>query len=228
MGWGENTGVVQYCAELKFDGLAINLRYEDGVLVSAATRGDGLVGEDVTANVRTIRSIPLRLQGVYPRILEVRGEVIMHKKDFERINEEQRAKDLKTFVNPRNAAAGFLRQLDPKVTAKRRLSFYAYGVGEIEGEALATTHAGILDRLQGLGFPVAKERRVVDGWEALADFHEWVAEIRETLPFEIDGVGKIVKKGDSVLLPSNVPHGVYCCETGIVLDIFTPMRKEFV
>ena len=169
MGWTEETGPVQYCAELKFDGLAINLRYEDGVLVSAATRGDGLVGEDVTANVRTIRSIPLRLQGVYPPVLEVRGEVIMHKKDFERINEEQRAKDLKTFVNPRNAAAGFLRQLDPKVTAKRRLSFYAYGVGEIDGLPLATTHA-------------------VDGWEALADFHEWVAEIRETLPFEIDGV----------------------------------------
>ena len=188
MGWTEETGPVQYCAELKFDGLAINLRYEDGVLVSAATRGDGLVGEDVTANVRTIRSIPLRLQGVYPPVLEVRGEVIMHKKDFERINEEQRAKDLKTFVNPRNAAAGFLRQLDPKVTAKRRLSFYAYGVGEIDGLPLATTHAGILDRLQGLGFPVAEQRRVVDGWEALADFHEWVAEIRETLPFEIDGV----------------------------------------
>lgn len=188
MGWTQESGLVQYCAELKFDGLAINLRYEDGVLVSAATRGDGLVGEDVTANVRTIRSIPLRLQGVYPPVLEVRGEVIMHKKDFERINEEQRAKDLKTFVNPRNAAAGFLRQLDPKVTAKRRLSFYAYGVGEVEGNALATTHAGILDRLQGLGFPVAKERRVVDGWEALADFHDWVAEIRETLPFEIDGV----------------------------------------
>ncbi|MBO7173282.1 MAG: NAD-dependent DNA ligase LigA [Burkholderiaceae bacterium] len=188
MGWTESMSAVQYCAELKFDGLAINLRYVDGVLVSAATRGDGLVGEDVTANVRTIRSIPLRLQGVYPPVLEVRGEVIMHKKDFERINEEQRAKDLKTFVNPRNAAAGFLRQLDPKVTAKRRLSFYAYGVGEVEGEALATTHAGILDRLQGLGFPVAKERRVVDGWEALADFHEWGAEIRETLPFEIDGV----------------------------------------
>ena len=144
MGWTEETGPVQYCAELKFDGLAINLRYEDGVLVSAATRGDGLVGEDVTANVRTIRSIPLRLQGVYPPVLEVRGEVIMHKKDFERINEEQRAKDLKTFVNPRNAAAGFLRQLDPKVTAKRRLSFYAYGVGEIDGLPLATTHAGIL------------------------------------------------------------------------------------
>lgn len=188
LGLTDEMPAVEYCAELKFDGLAINLRYVDGVLVSAATRGDGLVGEDVTANVRTIRSVPLRLRGEAPRILEVRGEVIMHKKDFERINEEQRAQDLKTFVNPRNAAAGFLRQLDPKITAKRRLSFYAYGVGEIEGEPIATTHAGVLDRLQTFGFPVADARRVVTGWEALADFHEWVAEIRETLPFEIDGV----------------------------------------
>lgn len=178
---------VEYDVELKFDGLAINLRYEHGELVSAATRGDGVVGEDVTDNVKTIRTIPLRLQDKVPEILEVRGEVIMHKADFERINDEQRLEGLKPFVNPRNAAAGFLRQLDPKVTARRKLSFYAYGLGEIS-EPIALTHSGILDTLTKWGFPVAKERRVVSGWKALADFHDWVRSIRQTLPFEIDGV----------------------------------------
>lgn len=178
---------VEYDAELKFDGLAMNLRYENGVLVSAATRGDGLVGEDVTANVKTIRTIPLHLPADAPSVLEVRGEVIMHKADFEKLNDEQRLEGLKPFVNPRNAAAGCLRQLDPKVTARRKLSFYAYGLGEIS-EAVALTHSGILDKLAQWGFPVAKERRVVYGWEALAQFHDWVKEIRQTLPFEIDGV----------------------------------------
>ena len=178
---------VEYDAELKFDGLAINLRYEHGELVSAATRGDGIVGEDVTANVKTIRTIPLRLQAEVPDVLEVRGEVIMHKADFERINDEQRLEGLKPFVNPRNAAAGFLRQLDPKVTARRKLSFYAYGLGEVSGP-VALTHSGILDTLAKWGFPVAKERRVVSGWKALAEFHDWVRSIRQTLPFEIDGV----------------------------------------
>lgn len=178
---------VEYDAELKFDGLAINLRYEDGVLVSGATRGDGTVGEDVTANVKTIRTIPLRLPEDAPRILEVRGEVIMHKSDFEKLNDQQRMEGQKTFVNPRNAAAGCLRQLDPKVTAKRRLRFYAYGVGEVS-HSLATTHSGILDELSRFGFPVAKEREVVKGWKALATFHDHVREIRATLPFDIDGV----------------------------------------
>lgn len=178
---------VEYDAELKFDGLAINLRYEDGVLVSGATRGDGTVGEDVTANVKTIRTIPLRLPQDAPRILEVRGEVIMHKSDFEKLNDQQRLEGQKTFVNPRNAAAGCLRQLDPKVTAKRRLQFYAYGVGEVS-HSLAATHSGILDELSRFGFPVAKEREVVKGWKALAAFHDHVREIRATLPFDIDGV----------------------------------------
>lgn len=178
---------IEYDAELKFDGLAINLRYENGVLVSAATRGDGIVGEDVTANVKTIRTIPLRLHDKVPEVLEVRGEVIMHKAVFERINDEQRAAGLKPFVNPRNAAAGFLRQLDPKVTARRRLSFYAYGLGEVSAP-IALTHSGILDTLSRWGFPVAAERRVVKGWQALAEFHDWVKSIRQTLPFEIDGV----------------------------------------
>lgn len=178
---------VEYDAELKFDGLAMNLRYENGVLVSAATRGDGLVGEDVTANVKTIRTIPLHLPLDAPSVLEVRGEVIMHKADFEKLNDEQRLEGLKPFVNPRNAAAGCLRQLDPKVTAKRKLSFYAYGLGEVS-EAFALTHSGILDKLSQWGFPVAKERKVVRGWEALSQFHDWVKEIRQSLPFEIDGV----------------------------------------
>lgn len=187
LGLSDGDEDVEYDVELKFDGLAMNLRYESGILVSAATRGDGLVGEDVTANVKTIRTIPLRLPQGVPDILEVRGEVIMHKADFERLNDEQRLEGLKPFVNPRNAAAGCLRQLDPKVTAKRKLSFYAYGLGEIS-EAVALTHSSILDRLQSWGFPVAKERRVVKGWKALAEFHGWVKSIRQTLPFEIDGV----------------------------------------
>lgn len=153
----------------------------------AATRGDGLIGEDVTANVKTIRTIPLHLPEGVPDILEVRGEVIMHKADFERLNDEQRLDGLKPFVNPRNAAAGCLRQLDPKVTAKRKLSFYAYGLGEVSA-AVALTHSGILDKLEKWGFPVAKERRVVKGWKALAEFHDWVKSIRQSLPFEIDGV----------------------------------------
>lgn len=187
LGLGETDDDVAYDVELKFDGLAMNLRYEKGILVSAATRGDGLIGEDVTANVKTIRTIPLHLPEGVPDILEVRGEVIMHKADFERLNDEQRLDGLKPFVNPRNAAAGCLRQLDPKVTAKRKLSFYAYGLGEVSA-AVALTHSGILDKLEKWGFPVAKERRVVKGWKALAEFHDWVKSIRQSLPFEIDGV----------------------------------------
>ena len=187
LGLSETDDDVAYDVELKFDGLAMNLRYEKGILVSAATRGDGLVGEDVTANVKTIRTIPLHLPEAVPDILEVRGEVIMHKADFERLNDEQRLDGLKPFVNPRNAAAGCLRQLDPKVTAKRKLSFYAYGLGEVSA-AVALTHSGILDKLEKWGFPVAKERRVVKGWKALAEFHDWVKSIRQSLPFEIDGV----------------------------------------
>ena len=183
----EEEGTIDYDAELKFDGLAINLRYENGLLVSAATRGDGMVGEDVTANVKTIKTIPLRLKGDIPSVLEVRGEVIMHKTDFQKLNDLQRLEGQKTFVNPRNAAAGCLRQLDPKVTAKRRLHFYAYGIGEVSS-LIASTHSGILDTLAAWSFPVAKERKVVRGWKALAQFHNYVKEIRSSLPFDIDGV----------------------------------------
>ncbi|MEG0820369.1 MAG: NAD-dependent DNA ligase LigA [Burkholderiaceae bacterium] len=186
-----------YAAELKFDGLAVNLRYVDGVLVQAATRGDGEVGEDVTPNVRTIRSIPLRLIGPVPAVLEVRGEVFMRRADFDSLNERQRAAGDKVFVNPRNAAAGFLRQLDSRITAQRPLSFYAYGLGEVVGEPFATTHSGVLDALAAMGVPVAAERTVAQGPQALAEFHARIAALRDSLPFDIDGV---VYKVDSLAL----------------------------
>ena len=129
--WPTTRPPVEYVAELKFDGLAMSLRYEDGVLVQAATRGDGEVGEDVTQNMRTIRQIPLRLPAEAPPLLEVRGEVYMRRDDFESLNEKQREKGEKTFVNPRNAAAGAVRQLDPAIAAQRPLSFFAYGLGDI-------------------------------------------------------------------------------------------------
>ena len=187
---------VTYDCELKFDGLAVNLRYEKSVLVSAQTRGDGTVGEDVTANVKTIRSIPLVITaGDVPDVLEVRGEVIMHKDDFAKINARQIELGAKTFVNPRNAAAGSLRQLDSRITAMRPLHFYAYGLGEVSGPRFSDTMTALFNRLKALGFPVASMRRTVQGPRALAQFHNDVAEIRETLPFEIDGV---VYKVDSL------------------------------
>ena len=189
LGFDDEAPAVEYDCEMKFDGLAVSLRYEKGVLVRAATRGDGTTGEDVTANVRTIRTIPLRLTDAsVPEVLEVRGEVIMHRADFEALNRRQLEAGQKTFVNPRNAAAGALRQLDPKVTAERRLHFYAYSLGVVSGPVPADTQSGILDWFAAIGFPVAGLRRVVSGPEALADFHETVSAERENLPFEIDGV----------------------------------------
>ncbi len=187
LGMEDADAPLEYDCELKFDGLAANLRYEHGVLVSAATRGDGVVGEDVTQNVRTIRTVPLRIEGA-PEILEVRGEVIMHKKDFAAINEVLAGRGEKRFVNPRNAAAGSLRQLDSRITASRPLHFYAYGLGECSDPAFADSMSGLLEKFRALGLPVAAERRTVQGAAALADFHRHVAEIRESLPFEIDGV----------------------------------------
>ncbi len=189
LGLDDEAPAVEYDCEMKFDGLAVSLRYEKGVLVRAATRGDGTTGEDVTANVRTIRTIPLRLTDAsVPEVLEVRGEVIMHRADFEALNRRQLEAGQKTFVNPRNAAAGALRQLDPKVTAERRLHFYAYSLGVVSGPVPADTQSGILDWFAAIGFPVAGLRLVVSGPEALADFHETVSAERENLPFEIDGV----------------------------------------
>ena len=163
---GDDDPPIEYCAELKFDGLAVNLRYEHGVLARAATRGDGEEGEDVTPNARTIRPIPLRLKDVDAAVIEVRGEVFLRRREFEQINERQREAGDKVFVNPRNAAAGFLRQLDAKSTASRPLSFYAYGLGEVVGWHTPPTHSAVLDALAAMGVPVASERRVVRGAEA--------------------------------------------------------------
>jgi DNA ligase (NAD+) len=194
---------VEYAAELKFDGLAINLRYEHGVLVQAATRGDGETGEDVTQNIRTIGQIPLRLAGVSAPVLEVRGEVYMSREQFEALNERQRAliaggaKNEKTFVNPRNAAAGAVRQLDPAMAAKRPLSFFAYGLGDVQGWSVPPTHSGLLDALQAMGAPVCHDRATVQGADGLIAFHQAMGAKRDALPFDIDGV--VYKVNDRTL-----------------------------
>ena len=180
---------IEYACELKFDGLAINLRYEQGVLAQAATRGDGETGEDVTQNVRTIHCIPLRLNtATPPAVLEVRGEVFIPRPDFERYNEKQRESGGTPLVNPRNGAAGSIRQLDPAIAAQRPLSFYAYGVGEVAGWPLPATHGQILDELRELGLPVSGERAVVQGPQGLVRFHDDIGRRRDSLPFDIDGV----------------------------------------
>ncbi len=190
----EEDAPIEYSAELKFDGLALNLRYEAGVLVQAATRGDGETGEDVTANIRTIGQIPLRLLGCTTPVLEVRGEVYMRRDDFEALNERQRAliaggaKNEKTFVNPRNAAAGAVRQLDSSIAAKRPLSFFAYGLGEVQGWEVPPTHAELLSALATFGLPVCAERAVLEGADGLAAFHERMGAKRDALAFDIDGV----------------------------------------
>lgn len=188
LGLGTDAPPIAYACELKFDGLAINLRYEHGVLVQAATRGSGEVGEDVTQNIRTIKAIPLRLKGGKADVLEVRGEVFMRRADFDRMNEQQREAGLKTFVNPRNAAAGAVRQLDPGLVAKRPLTFFAYGLGEVSGWSLPATQSGVLDALAAMGVPVQADRRVVEGGAGLAGFHREIADKRDALPFDIDGV----------------------------------------
>ncbi len=181
---------IDYAVELKFDGLAISLRYEHGVLVQAATRGDGYSGEDVTANIRTIRAIPLRLKGNnHPDSIEVRGEVFMSHKDFESLNQNAIKNNEKTFANPRNAAAGSLRQLDPKITAKRTLSFYSYGVGQCEPSSMIPeTHSGLLDLYESWGLPVCPHRAVVKSIQGLMAFYEAIGMLRDQLPYDIDGV----------------------------------------
>ncbi|MEB0138554.1 MULTISPECIES: NAD-dependent DNA ligase LigA [unclassified Undibacterium] len=184
-----STADIEYAIDLKFDGLAINLRYVDGVFTQAATRGDGFAGEDVTANIRTVRSIPLRLQSANPpAILEVRGEVLMFKADFARLNERQRAAGAKEFANPRNAAAGSLRQLDSKVTAQRSLSFFAYGIGMLEAAPLPASQRGLLDWYAELGIPVCRDNAVVRGASALLEFYRDMQNRRAALAYEIDGV----------------------------------------
>ncbi|NML60060.1 NAD-dependent DNA ligase LigA [Massilia sp. RP-1-19] len=187
----EGLGAVQaeYASELKFDGLAISLRYEDGVFVQAATRGDGATGEEVTTNIRTIRAIPLRLHGsAVPKVLEVRGEVLMYKADFARLNARQRDAGQKEFANPRNAAAGSLRQLDSRITAQRSLRFFAYGIGALEGRAMPDSHSALLDWYHELGLPVCAERAVVPGIAGMLAFYRDIGTRRASLPYEIDGV----------------------------------------
>ncbi len=190
--------LVSYVGELKFDGLAMSLRYENGVLMQAATRGDGETGEEVTANIRTIGQIPLRLPADAPAVLEVRGEVYMRRDDFEGLNDRQRqridagTKGEKTFVNPRNAAAGAVRQLDSGIAAERPLSFFAYGLGDItpasEGGPHWRTHFEMLQQLKAWGFPVAEETSCVQGAAGLVAFHQRMAAGRDALPYDIDGV----------------------------------------
>ena len=198
LGLGEGDPPVEYVAELKFDGLAINLRYEHGVLVQAATRGDGETGEDVTQNIRTIRQIPLRLPKDAPPVLEVRGEVYMRRDHFESLNQRQRekiakgAKGEKTFVNPRNAAAGAVRQLDPAIAAQRPLSFFAYGLGEVTPQEVGgpdfDTHFQLLLTLKSWGFPVAAQTQTALGASELIAFHGKMGRERDQLPYDIDGV----------------------------------------
>jgi DNA ligase (NAD+) len=193
----ENDLPIEYVCELKFDGLAINLRYEQGELFLAATRGDGVVGEIVTQNVHTIRQIPLRLIGCDALVLEVRGEIYMSRRDFEHYNERQREQGLPTLVNPRNGAAGSIRQLDPALAARRPLSFFAYGLGEEQGWAKPATHSAVLDALAAMNMPVSNERAVVQGAQGLVEFHRRIAAKRDSLPFDIDGV---VYKVNSIAL----------------------------
>ena len=181
---------VNYAGELKFDGLAISLRYENGSLVRAATRGDGASGEDVTANIKTVRAIPLRLLGKnIPAVLEIRGEVFMYLEDFQKMNQFAAAQGEKEFANPRNAAAGSLRQLDSKITAKRPLSFFAYGLGALEPQSwLPATHTELLNRYADLGLPVCSERKVLKSVEEMLAFYHEIEAKRDSLPYDIDGI----------------------------------------
>lgn len=184
---------VEYAVEPKFDGLAVSLCYENGIFMTGATRGDGYIGEDVTLNLRTVRSIPLQLQaGGYtvqrPVFMEVRGEVLMLKADFEKLNRQQRERGEKEFINPRNAAAGSLRQLDPGITATRRLTFFAYGIGACKGGNVPRDkHNHVMDYLASLRFPVARERNVVNGAAALLEYYREMEGLRGRLPYDIDG-----------------------------------------
>ena len=187
----DRVGEFSYCCEPKLDGLAVSILYRDGVLERAATRGDGAVGEDITENVRTIRAVPLKLRGDnYPPLLEVRGEVFMPKAAFEALNERNRVKGDKLFVNPRNAAAGSLRQLDSKITASRALAFYAYALGVVEPESfpLADTHLGQLQQLKTWGLPVSSEIRLAKDLSEVDDYYRDIMARRSALAYEIDGV----------------------------------------
>lgn len=194
----KSTDALTFCCELKLDGLAVSLLYEEGVLVRAATRGDGTTGENITANVRTIRSIPLKLHGEnIPRRVEVRGEVFLPQAGFEKINEDARRTGGKIFANPRNAAAGSLRQLDPRITAKRPLTFFCYGVGLLEGGELPASHMARLQQFKAWGLPVSDRIRLCSTPEEVLAFYHQVEADRPKLGFDIDGV---VIKVDSLAL----------------------------
>ncbi len=201
------TEEILYTAEPKLDGLAVSIRFEDGVLAQAATRGDGSTGEDITHNVRTIHSVPLRLIGTgWPRVLEVRGEVYMTRAGFDRLNAEARRAGEKTFANPRNAAAGSLRQLDPRITGARPLSFCAYGWGEVS-EDPGDSQLAMLERIAGWGVPVSRELRRVRGLDGCRAYFEELGERRDTLGYEIDGVVfKLDQLAGQVSLGSTAHH----------------------
>jgi len=189
LGLAADATPVEYMAELKFDGLAISLRYENGRLAVGATRGDGEIGEDVTGNVRTIKPIPHQLRGKkVPAVLEIRGEVYMSRRDFAELNARQDADGRKRYINPRNTAAGAVRQIDPRMTAQRPLLFFAYGIGETEGWNVPESQSALLDALEAFGLPVNADRRVARGAAGLTKFYLDVAARRDRLPFEIDGV----------------------------------------
>jgi DNA ligase (NAD+) len=193
---------IQFSAELKFDGLAISLFYENGFLKYAATRGDGLVGEDVTHNIKTMKVIPLRLRSNSPpKILELRGEVLMNKDDFLKLNEHQQEQNLKVFANPRNAAAGSLRQLDPAVTAKRKLQFFAYGLGEVDTSINFNYHSQMIDFIKDLGIPVSKYSEIVQNNKDMEAYFQKILGQRNALPFDIDG---IVFKVNSIKSQNNL------------------------
>ena len=180
--------LVEYTGEPKLDGLAVSLLYREGRLVQASTRGDGTRGEDVTQNVRTIQSAPLCLRGQgYPKVLEVRAEVYLSKAAFEALNADQNRKGAKTFANPRNAAAGSLRQLDPRITAGRPLSVFCYGIGQVEGE-LPARHSAVLEAFRDWGLPVSHEHRVLKGVADCLHYYEEMSRRRPMLPYEVDGV----------------------------------------
>ena len=198
----KSEGDIEFTVEPKLDGLAISIRYEKGELIYAATRGDGSSGENVTQNIRTMHSVPLRLLGKnYPQVLEVRGEVFMPKAGFEKLNQQARNNAEKEFVNPRNAAAGSLRQLDPAITAKRPLSLYCYAVGVVEGGGMADTHYEILQQLKDFGLPVCNEIKRVQGVDACISYYEEILNKRDDLPYDIDG---IVYKVNSIILQSRL------------------------
>jgi len=181
--------IIEYAGETKLDGLAISLLYEDGKLIRGATRGDGTTGEDVTLNVRTIKAIPLKLMGnEWPTQIEVRGEIYMSKQGFLELNKKQKKNNEKIFANPRNAAAGSLRQLDPRITAERPLRFFTYGTGQNTGINLPNTHSGVLKKLKGWGLPISTETKLVKGIKECIDYYDVISQRREKLLYEIDGI----------------------------------------